>query len=75
MTKPLSNVQLEILQSFNYSLDDKDLRLFKEMLVNYFADRISDDMDQLFDEKGWSDDQNSRWASEHMRTPYQNDSH
>jgi hypothetical protein len=75
MTKPLSNVQLEILQSFNYSLDDKDLISFKKMLVNYFADRISDDMDQLFNEKKWDDDQNDKWASEHMRTPYQRDSH
>jgi hypothetical protein len=75
MTKPLSNVQLEILQSFNYSLDDKDLRSFREMLVNYFAERISNDMDKLFNEKDWNDDQSDKWASEHLRTPYQNDSH
>ena len=70
MTKPLSNAQVEILQSFNYQLTDTELAAFREMLVNYFAEKISDDMDQLFEEKGWDNRKNEEWSSTHMRTPY-----
>jgi len=70
MTKPLSNTQIEILQSFNYELSEQDLRSFREMLVDYFASKISDDIDSLFDEKGWDDSQSEEWATTHFRTPY-----
>jgi hypothetical protein len=70
MTKPLTNVQVEILQSFNYQLSDEELTSFRKMLVEYFADRISDDIDHLFREKGWSNEKSDEWASIHMRTGY-----
>jgi len=70
MTKPLSNTQIEILQSFNYELSEQDLRSFREMLVNYFANKISDDIDSLFDEQGWDDSQSEEWSTTHLRTPY-----
>lgn len=70
MTKPLSNTQIEILQSFNYELSEQELRSFREMLVDYFASKISDDIDSLFDEKGWDDSQSEEWATSHLRTPY-----
>lgn len=73
MTKPLSNIQLEILQSFNYSLNDDELVSFKKMLVDYFSNKISDDIDQLFEENGWGDEKSDEWASTHMRTPYNNE--
>lgn len=70
MTKPLSNTQIEILQSFNYELSEQDLRSFRELLVNYFANKISDDIDSLFDEKDWDDSQSEEWSTTHLRTPY-----
>ncbi len=70
MTKPLSNIQREILQSFNYELNEGELLSFKNMLAEYFANKISDDVDELFDREGWTEEKNNEWSSTHMRTPY-----
>ena len=70
MTKPLSNAQLEILQTFNFELSDEELVSFKQMLIDYFAEKISDDIDKVFEDNGWDDSVADNWAQEHMRTPY-----
>lgn len=69
MTKPLTNLQVEILKSFNYDLDDNQLREIRQMLVDYFAKKVSDGMDELFEDNDWDDSKLDEWASEHMRTP------
>lgn len=70
MTKPLSNAQFEILQAFNNLLSETELESFRAMLTNYFADKISADMDRLFEERGWDDSQLEEWSVSHMRTTY-----
>lgn len=72
MTKPLSNVQLEIPQSFNYELSQEELSHFRAMLVRYFADKISDDINVLFEERDWGDEKIEEWSKDHLRTPYKN---
>ena len=66
----LTNLQLELLQMFQYQLSDAQLREIRALLVQYFAEKVSDDMDKLFEEKGWGDEQIEAWSREHMRTPY-----
>ena len=73
MKKPLSNVQFEILQAFNYSLSETELASFRMMLTNYFANKISADIDLLFEERGWNDDKLKEWAKTHERTSYGNE--
>ena len=71
MVKSLTNTQIEILESFSFELDEKQLVDFRQMLVNYFADRISNDVDALFEVNNWSvEDKVEEWGQEHMRTPY-----
>ena len=70
MTRPLTNVQREILQSFNYELSEQDLRDFRRMLADYFARKVSDDIDVLFEQRGWEEKKTEEWAATHLRTPY-----
>lgn len=70
MTKPLTNLQLELLKSFKYNLDEGQLAEIKQLLIDYFAQKVSDGMDDLFEEKGWDDSKIDEWSQEHMRTPY-----
>ena len=70
MMRPLTNVQREILQSFNYELSEHDLRDFRRMLVEYFARKVSDDVDVLFEQRGWEEKKAEEWAATHLRTPY-----
>lgn len=71
MVKSLTNTQIEILESFSFELDEKQLVDFRQMLVDYFADRISNDVDALFEVNNWSvENKVEEWGEEHMRTPY-----
>jgi len=68
--RKLSNIQLELLKVFSFDLSEKQLKEIKDLLSKYFADNISNQMDQLFDENNWGEDQIEKWSNEHMRTKY-----
>lgn len=70
MTRPLTNLQVELLNTFNYGIDEQQLAEVKQLLTNYFAQKITDGMDQLFEEKSWDDSKLEEWSNEHMRTPH-----
>ncbi|MEM1359381.1 MAG: hypothetical protein AAGF89_14340 [Bacteroidota bacterium] len=67
---PLTNVQLEILQLFPYHLEDDDLLELKRVLVRHFAKKLDEEVDQLFEEKGWGEEKLEEWKNAHDRTPY-----
>ncbi|MEM1320313.1 MAG: hypothetical protein AAGG75_08650 [Bacteroidota bacterium] len=68
--KKLSNIQLELLKMFSLDLSEEQLKEIKDLLSKYFADKITDQMDQLFEENNWGEEQIEKWAQEHMRTKY-----
>ena len=62
--KPLSNLQVELLQLYDQGVSDEDLIAIKRLLANYFADRASDEMDRLWKERNWSNDTMKKWLAE-----------
>ena len=69
--KRLSNLQLELLKIFSFEIDEEQLLEIKSMLVRYFADKVTNDIDKLFEEKGWGQEKIEEWSKEHMRTKYE----
>ena len=63
----LTNVQIELLKLFQYNLPEKQLLEIKNMLAKYFSESATEEMDKLWDEKGWDDDTMNNWANEHLR--------
>lgn len=63
----LTNVQIELLKLFQYNLPDKQLAEIKNMLAKYFAKTATEEMDKLWDEKGWDNTTMNEWANEHLR--------
>lgn len=59
--KPLTNLQLELLRLFSFDLPDKDLIEIRRLIANYFAEKASDEMDRLWDERGWTDETMEIW--------------
>ena len=59
--KPLTNLQLELLQLYSLDLSDKELLDIQRLIARYFADKASDEMDRLWDEKGWDNDTMEEW--------------
>lgn len=65
-----SNLQLELLKLYAHNVSDSELRDIKKMLAEYFARKADEEMDKLWEEKGWDESTIKKWKKEHMRTPY-----
>lgn len=66
----LTNLQLELLKVFSFNISDEQVKEIRAILVAYFAEKVTGEMDALFEEKGWGKEKIQEWAQEHMRTEY-----
>lgn len=66
----LSNIQLELLKVFSIDLSDEQLEEIRLLLMNYFAEKVTKDFDDMFEENDWGDEKIEEWSKEHMRTKY-----
>lgn len=62
--------QLEILRLFSRDLDDSDLIAIKRLIVQYLGEKVTKLADDVWDEKGWDDEDMEVLLKEHKRTPY-----
>lgn len=69
-SQKLSNAQLELLKMFAHDLSEAELLEMKAVLAQYFAQKLTQQMDELWEENNWSAETMEAWANEHMRTPY-----
>ncbi len=60
-SKPLTNLQLELLKIYSFGITDEQLLEVKDVLSRYFADKATEEMDRLWDEKGWTNDTMDEW--------------
>lgn len=67
----LTNLQLELLQTFSYTLPDEQLVEIRQLLAQYFLDKSDTEMDKLWEKNGWTEKTVDDWAKGHERTPYQ----
>jgi hypothetical protein len=71
----LTNAQIELLEFFKQDLSSDEMLELRRLLVAFKAERVSNILNDLWDEKGWTEDTMQTWLKEHNRTPYksQND--
>ena len=60
--KPLSNLQIELLQLYSRGVTDTELIEIKRLIAKFFADRASDEMDRLWEENSWTESTIDDWA-------------
>lgn len=63
----LTNLQLELIKLFSYNLDEKQLLEVKYLLAKYFADKATQEMDKVWEEKGLTNETMETWLNEHLR--------
>jgi hypothetical protein len=63
----ISNLQLEFLWLYGNGVSDESLREIKMILAKYFADKATDAMDEVWDEKGLTEQTMIDWTNEHNR--------
>jgi hypothetical protein len=69
----LTNLQLELLRVFNFDLSEEQLKEIRALLADYFAHKVTSEMDALFEENQWGEDKIEEWSKEHMRTKYEDE--
>jgi hypothetical protein len=66
----LTNLQHELLRVFKYDLKEDQLVEIKNLLADYFSNKLSHEMDELWKKNNWNEETINQWSKEHMRTPY-----
>ena len=61
LDKPLTNTQVELLKAFSHDLSEEELVLFRRTIARFFADRASDEVDKLWNERGWDNSTMDEW--------------
>ena len=64
----MSNIQMELLRLYGNNVSDKTLLEIKSLLANYFAERASDKMDELWEKEQMTQQQMTDWTNEHNRS-------
>jgi hypothetical protein len=67
---PLNKQQLEILKLFSRELKEEDLLAIKKLIVQYLAQKVTHLADEVWEEKGWSNEDMEKLLQTHQRTPY-----
>lgn len=63
----LSNIQLELIKLYQYSIDEEQLLEIKKLLGNYFAKKATEEMDVLWEKNNWSNETMDEWLKEEKR--------
>ncbi|NJL13112.1 MAG: hypothetical protein HC913_09015 [Microscillaceae bacterium] len=63
-SKPLSNLQSELLKLYSTNISEQTLLEIKGMLSQYFAQRAVKQMDELWEKKQWNDETMENWLND-----------
>mgnify|MGYP006934651306 CR=1 FL=1 len=60
----LTNVQLELLNTFAYDLPEEELKDLKSVLVRFFAERIRLKTSDVWNQKGYTAETMQAWLND-----------
>lgn len=69
----LNEAQLSILRLLARMNTMEKVNELKQIISNYYAQKATEEMDRLWDEGLWSEEQNEAILKKHLRTPYHDD--
>lgn len=64
---PLTNLQLELLKLFAQKVEDEDLIAIRNLIAQYFAAKAMRLADEIWEKKGWTDEQAEIFVHTKMR--------
>ncbi len=71
-TRILSNMQVELLKIYSNHISDQQLFEIKMLLANYFAQKATEAMEKVWQEKGLTPQDMINWTNEHNRVKITN---
>lgn len=70
VSKPLSNLQLELLKLYASGIPEHQLLDIKKLLAAYFAEKVDRELESFWEENGLDDTTLEKWKKERLRTSY-----
>jgi hypothetical protein len=68
MTK-LTDLQIELVKTFSIPMSEETVLEIKDMLSNYFLQKMDSELDKLTLENNWTDETFKDWSNEHEIVP------
>lgn len=66
----LTPQQMQVLEMISRVKTEEELADIRQLIANYFSQKLERQMDQLWDEGVVNDEVIDQWKHTHMRTPY-----
>ncbi len=66
---PLNDVQMTLLKLTD-TLSESELKMLKKLIIAFKSQRLSDLIDNVWDERGWSEETMQQFLQTHMRTSH-----
>jgi len=66
----LNSTQLHLLRMFSYNRDEKSFNELKEVLFNYYCQRMNEEGKRIWKEKNLNNEIMREILNTHLRTPY-----
>ena len=63
-------IQLHLLRMFSYMKSEKELEEMKQVLSDYYFQKVEKRAAELYKNKGWTQETLDAMANEHFRVPY-----
>ena len=67
---PFNEMQLDIIKLFARDMTADDMKAIKRLIVRYFAQKAIQSANLVWDEKGWTKENEADLLNIHERTPY-----
>ena len=68
--QPFNEMQLEVIKLFTREMTAEDMKAIKRLIVRYFAQKAIQSANRVWDEKGWTKENEDELLNIHERTPY-----
>ncbi len=70
MNVGLNQAQMDFLRLLSHFTTEEDVKELNDLVCKYYAQKIDQEMDRLWDEGKWSQEKIEETLKEHLRTPY-----
>lgn len=66
----LNQAQMDFLRLLAHFTTEEEVKELNDLVCEYYARKVDEEMDRLWDEGKWSQEKIEETLNEHLRTPY-----
>ena len=66
----LNQAQMDFLRLLSHFNTEEQVRELNDLVCQYYARKVDEEMDRLWDERKWNQEKIEETLKEHLRTPY-----